>query len=215
MKLVGESKTREVRILNSEFKKLWEKESIDIREVPLSKYRSKERKQIDSPGFIIGKEIKALLNFVKTKQAIRHVKPEKGACYLDVISSYMTKETEKTIYQKRSNWEKQKYTFMCSSKKTDFTRWKNSKYILQYEIIGKRKRIGLFEIMDHTEFSTKDGKYFVALKRMSNTGVKQLDAVSTKNFLKSIRLKSTKDQKAKKLTRAQTEEIFDYFIKHK
>ena len=213
LKLVGDSKTRELRILNSEFKKLWDKDSLDIREFPLVKYRSRQRKIIDSPGFVIGKDIRSLLNYGKKPDRKNSIKTKTGSCYLDVISSYASRKTKKIIFGKKSNWEKWNYTFITSHRKKDFDIWLNSKYILQFEIMPKRKRVGLFEVMDHTEFQTEDGNYFVALRRVRNTPIKQLDAIQTKQFLKSVGLKNNKGQSPKKLSKLQTEKVFTYFVR--
>lgn len=213
LKLVGNQKTRELRVLSREFKKLWDRESIDINEFPLSKYKSIGRMIIDSPGFVMSKEIRAILSIRNRQNDRINSKTKLGHCYLEVIEGYVSKETEKSIYLKKSNWQKLGYTFISSHKRTDFDKWRKVKFVLQFELIEKRKRAILFQVMDSTEYETEDGKYFVALKKIRKAGMKQLNSIRTKEFLKSIGLMNNKNQKPKKLTNLQTENVLDFFIR--
>ena len=218
IQIKGKTNTREIKILKTEFVKLWETDSIDIFDFPIEKYHSNRSKLIESNGFKMDASIKRLLHSPTrrlsrkvSRKLNRKLKPDSSRCYLIRMDFEGTTETMKTIYMKKSNWEKNKYELLIADSKSEYLKWNKYNYILLFTVNRNEKTLALCEVMDSTEFKTDEGKYFLALRKVKGTGIKRLTAIRTKQKLRRIGLNSTSWQNDRVLTSFQEKEIFDLF----
>lgn len=209
LKVQGSSKMEICHSVLSNYNKVWSK-AIRIEKFPISKYQNAPKSIHSAMESIDNKEIRKLFRKFKVrKNIIKKVDLAHAKIGLVSSQSFFTKEEEKSIGEKKSNWEKQNYDFIGYNVKSFFSTITKSDYFFLREKSGYGSWFySLNKVMDWDDFNIGDQKYFIAYKSISRR--RNLQNQKFRRILKELNI-SIYFKDGGRLDSVQSQSIFKMF----
>jgi len=199
-----------------EFNKIFDnaEESFSILQFPLEKYKSLYKPQPYYESNSDTNLSELLKKPLKPKSAI--FKSYKGAkVRLLIQNGYMKVNSVKIVSKYKSEWERLSYDYSCFDSKRNYIKACEADLILYRERNNEGNwAYTFYQVMDKTEISTPDGKYFIAYKKVKGSLTRKQSIIIKK--LEELNISVSKRGTAidRNLTRKQSDELMkDFRIK--